>query len=251
MIDTIIDIIRSLNAGSVLPLQKDEKTKIDLYNNDVELYIDYSGNDRKYYYFAELKMDDNKDDNLAQIEDILQNNEAFTVIGEPNPSDSYMILLWKIENIEESIYPYIIKIEENEFFYKKYVFYYTEKEMNSFTNWYHTQAEKGISTLTEILEVLQSLDEECDQVNFLTRLLSKVPFFHPVFPKAKMNDFDRMVQKKIDGIRQIKKEKASGTRRSQKETVEVINQIFKEAIKNENVDIEKLSDIIYQKLMEE
>lgn len=31
MIDTIIDIIRSLNAGNVLPLQKDEETKIDLY----------------------------------------------------------------------------------------------------------------------------------------------------------------------------------------------------------------------------
>ena len=36
-----------------------------------------------------------------QIEDILRNNEAFAAIGEPNPSDSYMILLWQIENIDE------------------------------------------------------------------------------------------------------------------------------------------------------
>lgn len=116
MIDVIIDIIRSLNEGNVLPFQKDAETKIDLYNKDVELYIDYSGNEKKYYYFAELKMDDEKDDNLPQIEDILRNNEALAVIGEPNPSDSYMILLWQIENIDESIYPYVIKIEENEFF---------------------------------------------------------------------------------------------------------------------------------------
>lgn len=137
MIDVIIDIIRSLNEGNVLPFQKDAETKIDLYNKDVELYIDYSGNEKKYYYFAELKMDDEKDDNLPQIEDILRNNEALAVIGEPNPSDSYMILLWQIENIDESIYPYVIKIEENEFFYKKYVFYYTGQELKSFMDWYH------------------------------------------------------------------------------------------------------------------
>ena len=240
MIDVIIDIIRSLNEGNVLPFQKDAETKIDLYNKDVELYIDYSGNEKKYYYFAELKMDDEKDDNLPQIEDILRNNEAFAVIGEPNPSDSYMILLWQIENIDESIYPYVIKIEENEFFYKKYVFYYTEQELKSFMEWYHTQSEKGSSALAEILEALQFLDEGAAQVDFLTRLLAKVPFFNPVFPKAVMNDFDKMVQKKIDGIRQ-----------TQKETIGIINNIFNEAIKSRNADIEKISDMIYQELMEE
>ena len=190
MIDVIIDIIRSLNAGNVLPFQKDAETKIDLYNKDVELYTDYSGNEKKYYYFAELKMDDEKDDNLPQIEDILRNNEVFAAIGEPNPSDSYMILLWQIENIDESIYPYVIKIEENEFFYKKYVFYYTGQELKSFMDWYHALSEKGSSTLAEILEALQFLDEGAAQVDFLTRLLAKVPFFNPVFPKAVMNDFE-------------------------------------------------------------
>lgn len=225
MIDVIIDIIRSLNEGNVLPFQKDAETKIDLYNKDVELYIDYSGSEKKYYYFAELKMDDEKDDNLPQIEDILRNNEALAVIGEPNPSDSYMILLWQIENIDESIYPYVIKIEENEFFYKKYVFYYTRQELKSFMDWYHILSEKGSSDLTELLQELQSLDEGAVQVDFLTRLLAKVPFFNPVFPKAVMNDFDKMVQKRIDGIRQTHKEKVDGTRKTQKEIVGIINNI--------------------------
>lgn len=251
MIDVIIDIIRLLNEGNVLPFQKDAETKIDLYNKDVELYIDYSGSEKKYYYFAELKMDDEKDDNLPQIEDILRNNEAFAAIGEPNPSDSYMILLWQIENIDESIYPYVIKIEENEFFYKKYVFYYTRQELKSFMDWYHVLSEKGSSALTEILEALQFLDEGDAQVDFLTRLLAKVPFFNPVFPKAVMNDFDKMVQKRIDGIRQTQKEKADGTRKTQKETVGIINNIFNETIESGNADIEKISDAIYQELMEE
>ena len=217
-----------------------QETKIDLYNKDVELYIDYSGSEKKYYYFAVLKMDDEKDDNLPQIEDILRNNEALAVIGEPNPSDSYMILLWQIENIDESIYPYVIKIEENEFFYKKYVFYYTGQELKSFMDWYHILSEKGSSDLTELLQELQSLDEGAVQVDFLTRLLAKVPFFNPVFPKAVMNDFDKMVQKRIDGIRQ-----------TQKEIIGIINNIFNEAIESGNADIQKISDTIYRELMGE
>lgn len=240
MINNIMDIIRLLNGGNVIPSQEDEKTKIDLYSDDVELYIDYAGAERKYYYFAEFEMDDEKKDNLAQIEDVLFKNEAYAIIGEPNPSDSYMILFWKIENIEDNIYPYIIKIEENEFFYKKYVFYYTEKEIKSFMKWYRELAKNGISTLTGILNSLHLLKDELDYVKFLTRLLIKVPFLNPVFPKAVMNDFDKIVQKKIDGIRQ-----------KQKEKVEIVNDIFLKAMDAGNSDVEQLSDVIYQKLMEE
>ena len=32
MINTILDIIRLLNDGNIVPMQKDEDTKIDLYN---------------------------------------------------------------------------------------------------------------------------------------------------------------------------------------------------------------------------
>ena len=118
-------------------------------------------------------------------------------------------------------------------------------------DWYHALTEKGTSTLTEILNVLQFSDEDSAEVIFLTRLLAKVSFFHPVFPKAIMNDFDKMVQKKIDGIRQTQKEKSDGSRRTQKEAVEIINNIFMEEIENGNANIEKLSNKIYQKMMEE
>lgn len=126
MINTILDIIRLLNDGNIVPMQKDEDTKIDLYNEKVQLFMDASGEESKYYYFSELEIDDENQDNLAEIEDVALNSDAYTVIEKPTPSDSYMILFWKVECIEERLYPDIIKIEENEFFYKKYVFYYTE-----------------------------------------------------------------------------------------------------------------------------
>lgn len=43
MINTMLDIIRLLNDGSIVPMQKDEDTKIDLNNEKVQLFVDASG----------------------------------------------------------------------------------------------------------------------------------------------------------------------------------------------------------------
>lgn len=89
MINTILDIIRLLNDGNIVPMQKDEDTKIDLYNEKVQLFMDASGEESKYYYFSELEIDDENQDNLAEIEDVALNSDAYTVIEKPTPSDSY------------------------------------------------------------------------------------------------------------------------------------------------------------------
>lgn len=239
MINTMLDIIRLLNEGSIVPMQKDEDTKVDLHNEKVQLFMDTSGEGSRYYYFSELKIDDEKKDNLAEIEDVALNRDAYTVIEKPAPSDSYMILFWKVECIEERLYPDIIKIEENEFFYKKYVFYYTENELQSFEKWCRSLKTNGKPLLEIVLEAVQFLDDELEQVQFLTRLLSKVPFFNPIFPKAIMNDFGEMVRQKIDGIRK------------QKKNVEMINDMFISSIEEASFNVEVLSDMIYQKILEE
>ena len=226
MINTILDIIRLLNDGNIVPMQKDEDTKIDLYNEKVQLFMDASGEESKYYYFSELEIDD-------------VNNDAYTVIEKPSPSDSYMILFWKVKCIEERMYPDIIKIEENEFFYKKYVFYYTEKELQCFEKWCGSLKTNGNPMLDTALEAIQFLNDESEQVQFLTRLLSKVPFFNPIFPKAVMNDFGEMVRQKIEGIRK------------QKKNVEMINDMFIKLIEETSFNVDVLSDMIYQKILEE
>ena len=176
MINTILDIIRLLNDGNIVPMQKMKIQKIDLYNEKVQLFMDASGEESKYYYFSELEIDDENQDNLAEIEDVALNSDAYTVIEKPTPSDSYMILFWKVECIEERLYPDIIKIEENEFFYKKYVFYYTEKELQCFEKWCSSLKTNGKPMLDTVLEAVQFLNDESEQVQFSTRLLSKVPF---------------------------------------------------------------------------
>ena len=239
MINTMLDIIRLLNEGSIVPMQKDQDTKIDLYNEKVQLFVDASGEENKYYYFSELEIDDKNQDNLAEIEDVALNSDAYTVIEKPTPSDSYMILFWKVECIEERLYPDIIKIEENEFFYKKYVFYYTEKELQCFEKWCSSLKTNGKPMLDTALAAIQFLNDESEPVQFLTRLLSKVPFFNPIFPKAVMNDFGEMVRHKI------------GVTRKQKKNVEMINDMFIRSIEETSFNVEVLSDMIYQKILEE
>lgn len=80
MINVIMDIIRLLNEGNVIPMQRDQNTKIDLYNDNdqVQLFLDSSGEENKYYYFAEFVINDEQD-NLAQIEDMVLNSDVYTV----------------------------------------------------------------------------------------------------------------------------------------------------------------------------
>ena len=80
MINTILDIIRLLNDGNIVPMQKDEDTKIDLYNKKVQLFMDASGEESKYYYFSELEIDDENQDNLAAIEDVALNSDALNLL---------------------------------------------------------------------------------------------------------------------------------------------------------------------------
>lgn len=56
MINTILDIIRLLNDGNIVPMQKDEDTKIDLYNEKVQLFMDASGEESKVNLWTSYKI---------------------------------------------------------------------------------------------------------------------------------------------------------------------------------------------------
>ena len=71
MINTILDIIRLLNDGNIVPMQKDEDTKIDLYNKKVQLFMDASGEESKYYYAKANHIFSINDENTVISTDVL------------------------------------------------------------------------------------------------------------------------------------------------------------------------------------
>lgn len=63
------------------------------------------------------------------------------------------------------------------------MFYYTEKELQCFEKWCRSLKTNGKPMLDTVLEAVQFLNDESEQVQFLTRLLSKVPFLIQSFQR--------------------------------------------------------------------
>lgn len=243
MINTIINIIRDLNEGFVLPDQDDRQTQVDLYSQIAKLFIDEM--DYKYYFFADLilETDNNGKTNLDQIEEAtIHNSEAFLTTEAPDPSSSYLILVMKVDKIEESIYPKIIELEENEFFFKKYVFYYTEEELNAFTEWYSKMKSSRKASIKQLLNEISepNVDFDCLHISFFVRLLIKIPFLKLDFPKAVLKDFSEVVNSKI-----------SSTRGDRGNRIQELNQFMFNMVDMESDSADAISDILYKKFMEE
>lgn len=231
----ILDIIRKLNGGNVLANQPDEETYINLFKENIWLYKDLE--EGKYYFFSNFDAESN---GLMQIENNILKNEALKE-GEISPSDTYLILFWEVEEITEFVYSNIIKMEENEFFFKKYIFYYTKKEYADFLKWIKDipcgehLLENSINKLSEPSETLDN-----DYAQFFIKLLVKVPVINPVFPKAELVDFNDMVKSKLNG-----------TQSNYRKTLIDLDNLISEAIEEYGDDSNIIAEELYKKLMVE
>lgn len=201
MINNILDIIRILNSGSVIPNLSDKDCEVNLSSEIATLYIDTSNS--RYYYFADYATEkgDYKKNNLCSIENItLKNSTIYETVDRPIPNSSYLILFWKVEFVDDSINSHIIQLEENEFFFKKYVFYYTQDEFDAFNKWFEKINPKDISSMIEELSA-QTADLNAPYASFLIKLLIKIPFFNIKFPKAILNEFESILYSKITNTR--------------------------------------------------
>ena len=190
MLDSFVKIISTLNEGNVIYQTDSKDSEIILGNSKIKLYTA----NNKFYFLSEY----NDDYNI--IEDSIKGSQ----LEEQKPNNSYLILFYKIEEFNEQISKKIIKLEENEFFYKKYIFYYTQEEFESFKEWFDL---KKFNSLSEILEL-----SECDPkseslyMNFLLRLIIKIPFLNVRFKKIELENFDAILSDQLNRVRQNRDE---------------------------------------------
>ena len=242
MTSNILDIIRNLNGGSIIKGQENEMSRVDLFSDDAVLYID--DKDSKYYFFADLIIDesDRNKNNMRQIEKCTINNlEAYAAVAPPLPNSSYLILFWKVTAIDESIYPQIINLEENEFFYKKYVFYFTQEELDAFTNWFLEMNNSGKGCLDALLEELsnEAINLDAQHIDFFIRLLIKIPFLDLEFPRAVLREFDSIVSSKL-----------AATRGKVGEEIKQLDSTIAKAIASGVTTAEEISNILFKEIME-
>lgn len=225
MINELLSIIKMLNGGSVIQNSNDKDTVANIDSESTFLFI---GNGDKYYYFSEYWYKDGQS-NLSDIEkDILYNQNI-----ELKAQHSYLILFYQVDEINEYVYKRVIEIEESEYFYKKYVFYFTEAEYVAFKEWYEN---KSGTTANDLVNNGYIHDNAISlEMQFLLRLLIKVPIIKYRFKRAELKDFNDILTNKISRMRSITMGK----------TVELNEEITRVLLDNEN-DIEKSVNYFYK-----
>lgn len=214
-----------LNGGSVIQNNNDKDTVANIDSESTFLFI---GNGDKYYYFSEYWYKDGQS-NLPDIEkDILYNKNI-----ELKAQHSYLILFYQVDEINEDVYKRVMEIEESEYFYKKYVFYFTKAEYVAFKEWYENISD---TTANDLINNGYIHDNAINlEMQFLLRLLIKVPIIKYRFKRAELKDFNDILTNKISKMRSIPMEK----------TVELNEEITRVLLDNEN-DIEKSVNCFYK-----
>ncbi len=192
MNEELLQILSKMNGGSVLSNQPDNLAKRDLFSNDVSLFIDEK--DNKHYFFAEYNLEGNTDNYHLIQRATIQNQEAFGN-SRVNPSDAYLILFWKVDEINDFVYSRVIKFEENEMFYKKYLIYYTEEELSALTAKLNEYEEVN---LQKLIEDISSGEVDAIDWKLAIRIMTKIPFWSLTFPSAVMGKFEEMVEQSIN-----------------------------------------------------
>lgn len=191
-LEDLIEIINSLNNGTVICGQDNDDTEILLSESNIKLYCA----NKKYYFLAEYQED------YDIIERKIRNNQFVAEIKERRPNNSYLVLLYKVQCFDNEISKKVITLEENEYFYKRYVFYYTQEEYDSFINWFNQRKDKS---LTDILKTEECTpDTEKLHIQFLLRLVIKIPFLNLQFKKMEIDNFEDLMDAQLKGIRKNK-----------------------------------------------
>lgn len=194
MLNEFISIISSLNNGTIIKGMNNEDTEIILGEQNLKLYCA----SHKFYFLSDYQ------DNYDVIEKNIKNNRIVKEITNIRPNNSYLVMFYKIDIFDEDVSKKIIKLEENEFFYKKYVFYYTEEEYSSFIEWYNERSEKSLSSIIKSEECTP--ESEYLYMQFLLRLIIKIPFINLEFKKMELENFEDLLNTQLDGIRKNKEE---------------------------------------------
>ena len=230
----IIELLTKINGGSLIENQSNQNTIKDLFYEDFALCVDER--DGKHYFFAKYNVQEGKD-NLWEIEQRTFNNKKVFEDERPNPSLSYLILFWQVEEINDDVFSKVIQIEENEFFYKKYVFYYTSDEISMLRKWIDEQKHVSISGILN--EISKEGDEISEKFLLLIRLFVKIPFWRFEFKKDELEDFEDLVNRKVSAMRGVK------------DMVKELLEFIAEKEMNTDIDAENLANEIYERYMME
>lgn len=183
-------------------IQKSEKTEFVKKEYEDNIFYFIRGQYGKKYLICEEK-EGNLEKTLAMIEKICVEEDE---IKEIRPQFIYAIILKKVMQITEQTFKDIIAIEENEYFCKKYVLYYDEKELAALKKWILEEKNACIGELLNSDNCIKYMDAQEDKdeklaVNLLLRIIIKCPFIKYKFKKGNLSSFDNELKHRLEKVK--------------------------------------------------
>lgn len=168
----------------------------------------------KHYLFCE-EADGKLEETMNMVERICTEDGRFKDVY---PQYIYTVILKQVKEMDEAIYKEIISVEENEYFCKKYVLYYEEKEFMALKEWIHKEGKDHIEDLLNsdncalFFDIKDKKEKKIEEekkkwaVNLLLRIIIKCPFVKCSFRKVSLSNFAEELERKIHRAQRVDEE---------------------------------------------
>lgn len=167
----ILEIIKKYNGTLISGMEDSESVIYD------EKFIILKNRIKNHFCIFEFDHNEtNIEEIVAYIERCCNENEILRNI---KPQFIYAIVILKTTCIGEQLNKKIIEIEENEYFCKKYVFYYNDNEVNTFEAWAEKNKKNSFNELITIEsnnKTINKKDKDSIALKFMLRILIKFIF---------------------------------------------------------------------------
>lgn len=189
-----------INLVKTMPLIEGQWKEI---NGDIgdEKFAFYKLKDNRnflFYYFDEMIEEETNENrtNSEVAELVVRKAEKYLekYYGNYVPQDTYVVFLSKVSKHVDELQKFIIRIEENEFLFKKYVCLYTKDELLELQNiLLEVDENLGFWSNKNLISERKNLNSQ-----LLLRLTIKIPFIALNFAEIKFNSIQNRV---ITGIK--------------------------------------------------
>ena len=193
MLNDMIDMLSQMNGGQLFDFVDNPSAEKKLNNNCARLFVD---EDNKKYFFAQYE-DYGKNDNYCEIEMATALDRDVWDGLKIAPCDSYLILFWNVKILDDYVFKRIIEMEESESFYKKYVIYYTDEEMNELKRFLDSLENVCLESIINELSAQKSGENN----QLAKRILVKIPFWRLTFPTVNLSDYEFLVTNSLFSAR--------------------------------------------------
>lgn len=110
----------------------------------------------------------------------------------------------KTNYVDDSFYKKIIEIEENEYFCKKYVFYYNDDEVNKFESWVKKKKKNSFNELINLEtnnKDINKNDNNAIALKFMLRMIIKFIFIKVCIGNKELISFDKELTRQLEKIK--------------------------------------------------